>query len=99
MVNTPQSNRQNSTTWYVYIVRCRDNSCYTGITTDIQRRLIEHNSPGYGAKYTRARQPVVLIYHEQAPSRSAAAKREHQIKKLNHSAKEDLASSDKNLKQ
>jgi putative endonuclease len=99
MVNTPQSNRQNSITWYVYIVRCKDNSCYTGITTDIQRRLIEHNSPGNGAKYTRARQPVTLIYHEQVASRSAAAKREYQIKKMTHSAKEDLANSNKTSKQ
>ena len=99
MVNTPQIDRKNSTTWYVYIVRCRDNSCYTGITTDIQRRLVEHNSPGNGAKYTRARQPVALIYHEQVSSRSAAAKREHEIKKMTHSAKEDLASSDKTSKQ
>ena len=99
MVNTPQIEKQNSQTWNVYIVRCRDNSCYTGITTDIQRRLIEHNSPRGGAKYTRARQPVALIYHEQVSSRSAAAKREHQIKQMSHSAKEALADSDKTLKQ
>ncbi len=99
MVNTPQVNKQDSKAWYVYIVRCRDNSCYTGITTDIQRRLIEHNSRGNGAKYTRARQPVTLIYHEQASSRSAAAKREYHIKKMSHSAKERLAGSNKISKQ
>jgi putative endonuclease len=99
MVNTPQIDKQDSKVWYIYILRCRDNSCYTGITTDIQRRLIEHNSQGNGAKYTRGRQPVILIYHEQAPTRSAATKREHQIKKMSHSAKEYLAGSGNTSKQ
>jgi len=68
--------------WYVYMVRCSDNSLYTGITTDPARRLAEHNSGKKGAKYTRTRQPVHLVYQEHAGSRSAAAKREYRLKKL-----------------
>ena len=48
--------------WYVYLVRCSDNSIYTGITVDIERRVIEHNTSKKGAKYTRTRQPVKLVY-------------------------------------
>lgn len=52
------------TTWYVYMVRCSDASLYTGVTTDVNRRLIEHNSRKSGARYTRSRQPVSLVYVE-----------------------------------
>ena len=68
--------------WYIYIVKCIDNTLYTGITTDIDRRILEHNSIGLGAKYTRSRQPVELIYLESCKSRSIASKREYAIKKL-----------------
>lgn len=68
--------------WLVYIVRCRDGSYYTGITTDLARRIAEHNSPVGGAKYTKPRQPITLVYCEPAASRSVAARREHQIKKM-----------------
>lgn len=68
--------------WYVYIVECIDNTLYTGITTDIDRRISEHNSIGLGAKYTRSRQPVELVYLEFCESRSIASKREYAIKKL-----------------
>ena len=71
-----------TTPWIVYIVRCRDGSYYTGITTDLARRIAEHNSPEGGAKYTKPRQPVRLVYSEPAISRSVAAQREHQIKKM-----------------
>ncbi len=76
--------------WYVYIVRCSDESLYTGITTDPERRVLEHNTGGRkGAGCTRARRPVSLVYTENAASRSSAAKREYQIKQL--SRKEKLA--------
>lgn len=76
--------------WYVYIVRCSDNSLYTGITNDLERRISEHNDSKLGAKCTRSRRPVVLVYHEIVESRSAAAKREHEIKKLKKPEKENL---------
>lgn len=77
--------------WFVYIVECADNSLYTGITTNLERRLLEHNDKNKsGAKYTRAKQPVRLVYHEQVDSRSAATKREMQIKRLKRSQKLNL---------
>ncbi|MDH3353831.1 MAG: GIY-YIG nuclease family protein [Chromatiales bacterium] len=71
-----------SSPWYLYIVRCADNSLYTGITTDLERRITEHNTDKKGAKYTRARRPVELIYHEPFDNRSEASIREAKIKKL-----------------
>lgn len=68
--------------WFVYVVRCNDGTLYTGITKNLQRRLAEHNSASAGARYTRPRRPVTLIYQEQVESRSAAAKREYQLKRL-----------------
>lgn len=65
---------------YLYIVRCRDDSYYTGITPDLHRRLNVHNV-GKGAKYTRARRPVRLVYFEEHDSDSSARKREAEIKK------------------
>lgn len=77
--------------WFVYIIRCADNSLYTGITTDIERRIREHNSDNtIGAKYSRARRPTTLVYQENADSRSAALKREAVIKKLSKPEKETL---------
>lgn len=78
--------------WYVYILRCSDRTYYTGITTDLLRRLAEHNA-GRGAKYTHPRRPVVLVYSEPARSRSAAAKREYQIKQLSQLGKKSLINS------
>lgn len=78
--------------WYIYILRCSDNSLYTGVTTDCERRLHEHNHSPRGAKYTRARRPVTLAYSEQASSRSAAQQREAQIKRLTAKQKESLIS-------
>ncbi|MDR3628756.1 MAG: GIY-YIG nuclease family protein [Desulfocapsaceae bacterium] len=69
-------------TWYVYMVRCRDQSLYTGITNDPARRLGEHNSAKRGARYTRGRRPVSLVYLSPFPSRSAAARHEHIVKKM-----------------
>ena len=71
------------------MVRCSDNSLYTGITTDIDKRLLEHNSGNKpGAKYTRSRGPVTLVYTEMAESRSHAAKREYEIKSMDKKSKE-----------
>ena len=67
--------------WYVYIVECSDKSLYTGITTDIRRRVREHNSRKGGA-FTRARVPVRLVYKKSTRTRSSALKREAQIKSL-----------------
>lgn len=80
-----------SDSWYIYILRCADNSLYTGIATDVKRRVEEHNSDNsLGAKYTRARRPVELVYQEKAGSRSEASKREYAIRKLNKQNKEAL---------
>jgi putative endonuclease len=65
--------------WYLYILRCADDSLYTGITTDVSRRIAEHNR-GKGAKYTKMHAPVALAYQETHPNRSKATKRESQIK-------------------
>ena len=67
--------------WYVYMLRCGDGSLYTGSTTDVTRRLREHQS-GKGARYTRSRLPVELAYTEQLSDRAAAQRREAAIKKL-----------------
>ncbi len=76
--------------WYVYMVSCRDQSLYTGITKDIHRRLEEHNSSPKGAKYTRSRRPVKLVYYEKMHSRSEATKRERQIKQMSVFKKQHL---------
>jgi putative endonuclease len=80
----------NSGMWYVYIVRCADRTLYTGVARDLNARVEAHNA-GRGAKYTRARLPVKLIYQETAADRSAALKREHAIKRLSRAEKRALA--------
>lgn len=67
--------------WYLYILRCGDGSLYTGITTDVEKRLEVHRS-GKGAKYTRGRAPLALVYREECASHSDALKRERQVKAL-----------------
>lgn len=74
------------TSWYVYVVRCRDGSLYTGISTDVDARLVAHNQ-GRGARYTRGRGPVVLVHLERRRSQSAALRREAAIKGLSRMAK------------
>ena len=77
--------------WFVYIVRCADDSLYTGITKNVVRRIQEHNNDdSLGAKYTKARRPVVLVHQEMCMSRSAATKREIEIKKLSRKDKNIL---------
>ena len=83
---------KKSTNWYVYLLRCSDNSLYAGITTDIERRIKQHNQCNKtGAKYTRVRRPVQLAYLEAAASRQSASQREYQLKQLSKSEKERLA--------
>ena len=79
--------------WYVYIVRCRDNTLYTGIARDLEKRIAAHNKGSEGARYTRGRRPVTLVYQQKAESRSAAAKREWQIKQMSRNDKLALISS------
>lgn len=89
---TPTKNDLDTTKemdWKVYIVRCSDDTYYTGITTDMDRRLNEHNS-GKGAKYTRSRTPVELEESKGFPDRSSASKEEYRIKQLSRAQKEEL---------
>lgn len=72
--------------YWVYMLTCGDGSLYTGITTEPERRLREHNS-GKGAKYTRCRLPVVLSYLEEAPDRASASRREWELKQLSRTEK------------
>lgn len=75
--------------WNVYILRCADGTLYTGIAPDVEKRLQKHNE-GKGAKYTRGRTPVELVYQEPYPNRAEASKREYQIKQLSRAEKLDL---------
>lgn len=75
--------------WYLYILRCKDGSLYTGITTDVEKRLEMHRL-GRGAKYTRGRAPLELVYSEECGGHSAALKREIQIKALPRAEKLNL---------
>jgi putative endonuclease len=76
--------------WTVYLARCGDGTLYTGVTTNPDRRLAEHNS-GCGAAYTRSRRPVTLIYLETVSDRSGALRREHAIRQMSRIQKEALA--------
>ncbi|MFQ5855649.1 MAG: GIY-YIG nuclease family protein, partial [Anaerolineae bacterium] len=71
---------------FVYILECADSTLYTGWTTDLERRLEEHNT-GRGARYTRGRRPVELIYYEEVADQSTALRREAVIRRLHRSAK------------
>lgn len=79
------------------MLSCADGSLYTGITTDLKRRIHQHNSTGKGAKYTRSRLPVHLVYFEETTSRSLASKREIDIKKLSATEKMSLILETTNL--
>lgn len=79
--------------WFVYILKCADGTLYTGVTIDVVRRVTEHNGEGgagKGAKYTKARRPVRVVYHELYPDRSSAGIREAAIKKLSRPEKQAL---------
>lgn len=73
--------------YYVYILKCADRTLYTGITTDLKRRVFEHNNTKLGAKYTSARRPVKLVYSKKFKTRSMASKEEAKIKKLSRAEK------------
>lgn len=77
--------------YYVYILKCSDDTLYTGITTDLGRRIDEHNGVfAGGAKYTSSRNPVVLAHYQLFPDRSSASKEEYRIKKLSRKQKQKL---------
>ena len=76
----------SETVWYLYILRCGDDTLYTGITTDVEKRLEQHRS-GKGAKYTRGRGPLELVYRETCGSHSDALKRELEMKKMSRQEK------------
>ena len=82
--------KKKKAAWTVYMLRCADGTLYTGVSRDVVRRVKEHNSKKLAARYTRARRPVVLVYQEQARTRSAACKREWRIKQLTRSEKQAL---------
>lgn len=77
-------------TWHLYILRCGDGTLYTGITTDVEKRLEAHRS-GRGAKYTRSRGPLELVYREECGTHGDALRRELQVKKLKRNQKLQLA--------
>lgn len=78
---------------YTYIVKCADGSLYTGWTNNLEKRIQNHND-GKGAKYTKSRRPVVLVYYESFPTKEEAMSREYAIKQLNRAQKEALIYSD-----
>lgn len=84
--------------WHLYILRCRDGSLYTGITTDVAKRLEAHRS-GKGAKYTRGRGPLELVYREECGTHSDALKREFRIKALPREEKLALIEAFRNLEE
>lgn len=77
------------TPWFLYILECADKTLYTGITTDVQRRFEQHEN-GQGAKYTKGRAPLKILYTEECENRSSASKRELEIKALSKQAKQAL---------
>ena len=80
-----------SETWFVYLVRCNDGSLYCGISNDVEKRVIKHNT-GKGARYTKSHGPVSLVYQEKVGTMGQALRREHQIKKWSKKRKEMLIS-------
>lgn len=76
--------------WCVYILKCADNTLYTGVTTNLERRVVEHNAKKSITKYTRVRQPVELVYSEKCKNRSEATQKEAAIKKLSRLEKKKL---------
>ena len=80
---------ENDDSWFVYMIRASDNSLYTGITTDVERRFEEHQA-GQGAKYFNGRSPQAVVYREGGHNRSSASKREAEIKKMSRQQKQQL---------
>ncbi len=84
---------KGTTPWHVYIIHCSDGTLYTGIAKDLKKRITEHNSDKGGAKYTKPRRPVELVYFKQVESRSAAAKLEYRIKRMTLAKKKEMIAS------
>lgn len=84
--------------YYLYILECADKTLYAGITTDLERRLFEHNNAKSGAKYTSARRPVKIVFSRKIKDRSAALKEEMRIKKMKRDQKIELIKSGKKVK-
>jgi predicted GIY-YIG superfamily endonuclease len=80
--------RKKSAAWLLYVLKCRDNTLYTGITIDVSRRVQQHNS-GTASRYTRSRLPVRLVFSEPCQSRSQALKKEYAMKRLSRKKKEE----------
>jgi predicted GIY-YIG superfamily endonuclease len=80
--------RKKASAWRLYILKCRDNTLYTGITLDVSRRVQQHNS-GTASRYTRSRLPVTLLFSEPCRSRSQALKKEYAIKRISRKKKEE----------
>lgn len=92
-----KNKKENS--WYFYVVLCSDNSLYAGITTNLKRRLDEHNSKSRGAKYTKTRRPVKLVYQMEFPDRSSASKVEYGFKNLSRKMKIEIINENSKLKE
>jgi putative endonuclease len=90
MKERPPSSPRLTGSAYVYLLRCRDRTFYTGWTTDLDRRVARHQA-GAGARYTRSRLPVELVYAERLPDRHQARRREWAVRRLSHEEKADLA--------
>lgn len=86
-------NSRNLTDWCVYIIQADDDSLYTGITTDVERRFSEHCGQTSGAKYFNGRKPLAVVYREHGHTRSSAGRREFEIKKLSRRKKKQLIAS------
>ncbi len=87
MARKERAAKKKTPQWFLYILTCRDDTFYTGITTDLERRLTQHNA-GSASRYTRSRKPVAMVYCETCGDRSAALKRECAVKKLTRKEKE-----------
>ena len=82
--------------WFMYVVRCADGSLYAGVTKNLKRRILEHNYGMRGAKYTRSRRPVEVVYEEECSDHSDALKKEWAFKKLSKTRKERRIAESKN---
>jgi putative endonuclease len=82
--------------WWLYVVRCSDGTLYTGVTTSVERRIREHNGSSRGAKYTKARRPVELVWTKEYKNRSEAQSAEYNFKKLFHKQKWEIINEDRN---
>lgn len=86
-------NDNNLTSWCIYIIQADDDSLYTGITTDVERRFSEHSGHTTGAKYFNGRKPLGVVYREDGHTRSSASRREFEIKRLSRQKKKQLIAS------